>query len=97
DPLYTEVMPYRAPNGPTPAPGRPVTVLGEPRLPESTLAAGVTMDRLNTRRSLMNQIDDQLRNEGLQRSVDQFDRTQRRAFNLLTSNEVRSAFDLDQE
>ena len=40
DALYTEVMPHRAPNGPTPAPGRPATVLGEPRLPESTLAAG---------------------------------------------------------
>ncbi len=97
DPLYTEVSPYRSMTGPTPAPGQPVTVLGEPRLPESTLAPGVTLDRLNTRRSLMNQIDDHLRNESVQRSVDQFDRTQRRAFNLLTSNEVRSAFDLDRE
>jgi hypothetical protein len=97
DALYTEVQPHRDPNGPTPAPGRPVTVLGDPRLPESTLAPGVTIDRLNTRRSLMNQIEDQLRNEQVQRSVDQFDRTQRRAFNLLTSTEVRSAFDLTHE
>jgi hypothetical protein len=97
DALYTEVMPHRDPNGPTPAPGRPVTVLGEPRLPESTLAPGVTIDRLNERRSLMQQIEDQLRNEQTQRSVDQFDRTQRRAFNLLTSTEVRSAFDLTRE
>ncbi len=97
DPLYTEVTPYRSMTGPTPAPGSPVTVLGDPRLPESTLAPGITLDRLNARRSLMNQIDDQLRNESVQRSVDQFDRTQRRAFNLLTSNEVRSAFDLDRE
>jgi hypothetical protein len=97
DPLYTEVMPHRDPAGPTPAPGRPVTVLGEPRLPESTLATGLTIDRLNSRRNLMDQIDDQLRNETTQRTVDQFDRTQRRAFNLLTSNGVRSAFDLDLE
>lgn len=97
DALYTEVMPHRDPSGPTPAPGRPVTVLGEPRLPESTLAPGVTIDRLNTRRSLMQQIEDQLRNEQTQVSVDQFDRTQRRAFNLLTSTEVRSAFDLTHE
>jgi hypothetical protein len=97
DALYTEVQPYRAPNGPTPAPGRPVTVLGEPRLPESTLAPGVTIDRLNTRRSLMGQIEDQLRSEQTQRTVDQFDRTQRRAFNLLTSTEVRAAFDLTHE
>ena len=97
DALYTEVMPYRDPTGPTPAAGRPVTVLGEPQLPESTLAPGVTIDRLNSRRSLMNQIEDQLRNETVQRTVDQFDRTQRRAFNLLTSTEVRSAFDLNRE
>lgn len=97
DALYTEVTPHRDPAGPTPAPGRPVTVLGEPRLPDSALAPGLTIDRLNTRRSLVNQLEDQLRNEQTQRSIDQFDRTQRRAFNLLTSTEVRSAFDLSQE
>jgi len=97
DALYTEVTPHRDPAGPTPAPGRPVTVLGEPRLPDSTLTEGVTLDRLNTRRSLMNQIDDHLRAADAPPSVDQFDRTQRRAFNLLTSNEIRAAFDLNQE
>jgi hypothetical protein len=95
--LYTEVTPYRAPTSPTPAPGRPVTVLGEPRLPESTLAQGVTIDRLQTRRNLMQQIDDNLRQADAQRSIDNFNRTQRRAFNLLTSAEIRSAFDLQQE
>jgi Protein of unknown function (DUF1501) len=97
DALYTEVAPYRAPNSPTPAPGRPVTVLGEPRLPENTLAAGVTIDRLETRRSLMNQIDDQMRQIDSQAGIDNFNRTQRRAFNLLTSGEVRAAFDLSRE
>ncbi len=95
--LYTEVTPYRAPTSPTPAPGRPVTVLGEPRLPESTLAQGVTIDRLQTRRNLMQQIDDNLRQAEALRSIDNFNRTQRRAFNLLTSAEIRSAFDLSQE
>jgi hypothetical protein len=97
DALYTEVTPHRSMTGPTPAPGRPVTVLGEPRLPESNLAEGITIDRLQSRRSLMDQIDDQLRQTNTQHSIDRFDRTQRRAFNLLTSNEVRSAFNLDQE
>ena len=45
----------------------------------------------------MNQIDDQMRRADAQVSFDHFDRTQRRAFNLLTSAEVRSAFDLNQE
>jgi Protein of unknown function (DUF1501) len=97
DALYTEVTPYRSPNSPTPAPGRPVTVLGEPRLPENTLSQGITIDRLHTRRSLMNQLDDQMRQIEAQRSIEQFDRTQRRAFNLLTSAEIRSAFGLEKE
>lgn len=95
--LTTEVMPHRDPNSPTPAPGRPVTVLGEPRLPENTLAPGVTIDRLHDRRTLMQQIDDNLRPLDAQPGIDNFNRTQRRAFNLLTSNDVRSAFDLSLE
>jgi hypothetical protein len=97
DPLYTECLPYRSPTSRTPLPGQPVTVLGEPRLPESTLAEGVTIDRLNTRRHLMHQIEDQLRLTDATRSIDSFNRTQRRAFNILTSTEVRAAFDLSQE
>lgn len=97
DALYTEVTPYRAPTSPTPAPGRPATVLGEPRLPESTLAQGVTIDRLQTRRGLMHQLDDQMRQIEAQRSIEHFDRTQRRAFNLLTGPTIRSAFDLEKE
>src|SRR5947209_734095 len=60
DSLYTECSPYRDPALPNPGPGRPATVLGEPRLPTSTLSEGVTLDRLNTRRTLMAQIEDQL-------------------------------------
>src|ERR1043166_6227851 len=62
DALYTEGGPFRDPAmNPPPAAGRPATVLGEPRLPSSTLTEGVTVDRLNTRRGLMDQIEDQLR------------------------------------
>ena len=97
DALYTEVQPRRDPNGPTPAPGVPVPVLGEPRLPDSTLAEGLTMDRLHDRRGLLTQLDDQMRQLEARDRVDAFDRTQRRAFNVLTSAEVRSAFDLSKE
>ncbi len=97
DALYTEVTPFRAPDSPTPAPGRPVTVLGEPRLPENTLAQGVTLDRLDARRTLMQQIDDNARRLESQQTLDQYTRTQRRAFNLLTSAEVRNAFNLSKE
>ncbi|MCI0684928.1 MAG: DUF1501 domain-containing protein [Gemmataceae bacterium] len=96
DPLYTEVSPYKAP-GVTTSPGNPATVLGEPRLPDSILAPEVTIDRLNTRRTLSQQLEDNLRRAESQTALDSFDRTQRRAFNLLTSNDIRSAFDLDRE
>src|SRR4051794_14745319 len=44
-----------------PAPGSPQIVRGEPVLPNSTLGDDVTVDRLNTRRTLLQQIDDRLR------------------------------------
>lgn len=97
DPLFTEVTPFRDPSGPAPAAGRPAVVLGDPRLPESTLAEGVTLDRLNSRRTLVQQLDDRMRSVDAQRSLDSFGRTQQRAFNLLTSTEVRSSFDLRRE
>jgi hypothetical protein len=96
DALTTEVAPYKAP-GATTSPGNPATVLGEPRLPDSTLAPELTIDRLNRRRTLTQQIEDNLRRADAQPTIDNFNRTQRRAFNLLTSTEIRNAFDLDHE
>ncbi len=97
DPLYTEVTPRRDPAGPAPRPGYPAVVLGEPRLPESRLADGITIDRLNTRRSLLQQIDGQMRRADAHMSLENHNRTQQRAFNLLTSGQVRAAFDLGRE
>ncbi|MCS7044805.1 MAG: DUF1501 domain-containing protein [Gemmataceae bacterium] len=97
DPLFTEVSPYKAPDDPRGGPGNPATVLGEPRLPESILAPGLTIDRLNQRRTLTQQLEDHLRRADAQPTVDNFNRTQRRAFNLLTSSEIRSAFEIDKE
>lgn len=61
DALFTECSPYRDPGTPAPHPGRPGVVRGEPRLPQGNLAQDVTIDRLNSRRSLLGQLDDQLR------------------------------------
>jgi hypothetical protein len=97
DPLFTEVMPYKAPGSPPAGPGRPHTVLGEPRLPDSVLAPEITLDRLDTRRHLLNQIDDARRTLDVQYPLASHTRTQQRAFNLLTSSQIRAAFDLDRE
>jgi membrane-anchored protein YejM (alkaline phosphatase superfamily) len=68
-----------------------------PFLPNSTLVEGLTLDRLNNRRGLLGQFDDQVRRIESQPIVGQFDRTQQRAFQLLTSAKARAAFDLSSE
>jgi Protein of unknown function (DUF1501) len=97
NPLFTECTPYRDPTVPAPSPGHPAVVRGEPRLPQSTLQDGITIDRLNHRRSLVGQIDEQLRRTETQPSLDNFSRVQHRAFNMLTSTKARQAFDLNNE
>jgi hypothetical protein len=70
---------------------------GEPTLADVTPAAGITLDRLNTRQTLLGQLDTQLRQADRQPALDRFDRNRQRAFSLLTSAQLRSAFDLDAE
>jgi hypothetical protein len=96
DALTTECTPY-ADQGTKAAPGQPCTVRGRPILPNSILDADLTIDRLKTRRTLLQQIDDKLRQTEAQTTLGSFDRTQQRAFGVLTSAGVRATFDLDHE
>jgi hypothetical protein len=97
DPLITECQPYGDKDAPPPAPGRPRVVRGQPYLPNSALEGDITIDRLDTRRGLLRQIDDQVGRAEAQATLAGFDRTQQRAFSLLTSSKVRAAFDLKAE
>lgn len=97
DPLCSECDPAYDPdiyirNRSLPAPLR-----GQPLVPNGALSHGVTLDRLNGRRGLLGQLDDQARLLEEQGGVNQFGRMQGRAFDLLTSNRLRAAFDLDRE
>jgi hypothetical protein len=94
DALTTECLPHADP-GAKPVPGKPAVVRGAPLLPNTTFDADLTLDRMNTRRSLLGQLDDQLRET--ESAAAGYDRTQRRAFDLLTSSRMRSAFDLSKE
>ena len=96
DALTTECLPF-ADKGATPAAGNPAIVRGAPLLPDSTLPDDLTIDRLNTRRSLLQQLDDQLPRIETETARSAYDRTQRRAFDLLTTSKVRQAFDLKTE
>src|SRR5207244_2261974 len=95
DPLFTVCDPHGDKGAPPPQPGRPQVVRGRPVLPDSILGADLTIDRLNTRRGLVRQIDDRLR--AASESLGSFDLTRQRAFDLLTSPKVKKAFDLDSE
>jgi hypothetical protein len=97
DPLTTECMPYPDKGTPPVRPGFPQVVRGEPHLPHSVLGADLTIDRLNQRRSLLRQIDRQLRRAEKQPALGNFGRHQQRAFSLLTSSRLRAAFDLKNE
>jgi hypothetical protein len=97
DPLTTECEPYGDKSAPAASAGHPRVVRGEPYLPNSVLGADLTIDRLNTRRGLVQQVDDQLRRAESQAALGSFDRIQQRAFSLLTSSKMRAAFDLKSE
>ena len=95
DPLETICDPYVEKGVPTDRRENPALIRGMPRLPDHALAAGVTLDRLNNRKSLLDQLDQQLRQPRVQSALGTFDRYQQRAFDVLTSQKLKAAFDPD--
>ncbi|MFN9719884.1 MAG: DUF1501 domain-containing protein [Planctomycetota bacterium] len=99
DALTTECLPYYDKDSFAPSPGTPQIVRGAPVLPGTSLEDGMTIDRLNTRRSLLSQIDDERRrlDEAASVTLGSYQRNQDQAFDILTSSAMRRAFDLSQE
>jgi uncharacterized protein DUF1501 len=108
DPLCSEYRPVLDRNPPA---GRGPMWLGTPFLADADLGGDMTIDRLDTRRTLLEQLDDRQRR--LERQPvgspspptplpsgargDAFDRVRRRAFSLLTGSKLKDAFDLRRE
>jgi hypothetical protein len=95
DPLFSEARPWldkEAKRGGYPG----YLWRGEPYLADNTLADGLTLDRLHTRRSLVQQLDSQLRRLEGQHRVANFARTQHQAYSLFTSSKLKAAFNLDE-
>src|SRR5262249_37932284 len=92
DPLCSECNPHYDPGVNIQDRGRPAPLRGAPVLPSGRLQEGVTLDRLDRRRTLLAQLDQKARQLG-----GPYGRVQRRAFDTLTSARLRSAFDLDRE
>jgi hypothetical protein len=76
---------------------RPQVVRGEPQLAHTELPEGITLDRLQDRRRLVESLEEAFRGLESQRDFGSFPREQRLAFEMLTSAKVREAFDLGQE
>ncbi len=90
DPLFSEFNPANV---------RQLTgmkmLAGEPFLSRNTrLADGVTLDALNTREGLLQQFNRQQRRLETDHALDDVNRIQQRAYSLLTSTKLKSAFDL---
>jgi hypothetical protein len=95
DPFCAEANPYTEPGMPTKDRAHPAELRGEPRIPNGVLGADLTLDRLDQRRSLLMQVDDGFRQADS--AAARFQDTRQRAFSVLTSAQLRSAFDLDRE
>lgn len=76
--------------------GRPPVIRGEPRVPHRTLPEGITLDRLNARQSLLKQFEEKI-GPAEQQALAGFGRTRDRAFDVIGSQKLRDAFDLDSE
>lgn len=61
------------------------------------LQRGLTVDRLDKRRTLLQQLDDEQRRLGESRSGQSLDRFQQMAYSLITSEKLRRALDVGQE
>lgn len=92
DPLLSEMQPVPQK---APPPGRKPLWLGAPYLADAALGPGLTLDRLNRRQSLLQQIDDEARR--VDAAASGYDRVRQRAFSLLTASTLRRAFDLSLE
>ncbi len=97
DPMFTECTPYGDESAPKPLPGTPRIVRGTPILPSSTLPEQMTLDRLNQRKGLMQQMDDEMRRMEGNFAVAQHSRLKQQAYGILTSSKAREAFDLSAE
>lgn len=75
----------------------PVTAYGVPQMPSLDSLPDMTADRLDHRRTLVEQLDERFETVRTARALDRLDGFQRRAFSLLCSSKTRDAFDLSQE
>ncbi|MEX2287947.1 MAG: DUF1501 domain-containing protein [Planctomycetaceae bacterium] len=95
DPLFTVCEPTV--DKPPDVPYHAQVLRGRPSIPYSRLNDGMTLDRLNSRKSLLDQINEQKFQFESSGALSSFDKQSQRAWSILTSSAVRDAFDLDKD
>jgi len=94
--LYTECQPTVDTLPDLPYKGQPLR--GMPVIPNTQVNKdGVTIDRLASRRTLLQQLDQELLLREQRGKLGLYNRESARAWSLLTDSKVRAAFDLEQE
>ncbi len=71
--------------------------LGEPKLPGAEAVPGLTIERLNSQRLLLRQMDVEFARVATSKSLKRLDKFKDIAFLLLSAGKVRNAFDLSRE
>ncbi len=74
-----------------------VRPLGEPTMPGCDSLPEMTVQRLDRRRTMLEQLDREFNRVSSSTAIDRLDQFQDRAFSLLCSSQTRDAFDVSQE
>ena len=75
----------------------PVMPLGRPLPPTPDELPGMSVDRLDRRRSLLDQLESEFTRVHRSSAIQTMDHAKHRAFEILSSGRTRAAFDLDRE
>jgi hypothetical protein len=95
DPLYSVCNPYV--DNPPEKPYEAHILRGVPEIPFSKLENGMTRDRLDSRKNLLQGLNERNFNDITSNSLASFNKQSERAWSILTSSSVRSAFDFESE
>lgn len=95
DPLFSQCNPYV--DNPPEVRDYPQVLRGTPALSDSELREGITIDRLDARKSLLSQLDAEFRRAEREAEATGYSRLQRHGFGMLTSSKVKTAFDVSRE
>ena len=102
DPLFTTCDPkfedqLEDPQASVPGFYYPIRPIGDPTLPSWDGLPNITASRLDRRHTLLEQVDRRLSELDTSPATERMSYYKQRAFNLLTSNKMRQAFDLSRE